>query len=96
MLKTSYEKEQRTLKQCKSRINEIWDQAQAVRSAIRMASMEVDKITEIKKTVDEQTAKADSLKEEEKEKLKKIEGLKAEIHEAEQKAAEDNELEEET
>ena len=69
VLKTSYEKERRTLEQCKKKINEIWENAQNVRSAIRLASQEVDKITEIKKAVDDETAKAESRREEEKEKI---------------------------
>ena len=86
MLKTSYEKERRTLEQCKKKINEIWENAQNVRSAIRLANQEVDKIQEIKKAVDDETAKAENRREEEKDKNQKIDSLKDEIKEAERKA----------
>lgn len=86
VLKTSYEKERRTLEQCKKKIGEIWENAQNVRSAIRLANHEVDKIQEIKKAVDDETAKAENRREEEKEKLQKIDFLKEEIKEAERKA----------
>ena len=65
-LKSSYEKEVKTLKQCKAKINEIWDNAQNVRSAIRMANNEVDRIAELKARVDEETATVNNRKEEEK------------------------------
>ena len=67
-LKSSYEKEVKTLRQCKTKINEIWENAQNVRSAIRMANNEVDKIAELKARVDEETAKVNNRKEEEKNK----------------------------
>ena len=86
VLKSSYEKERRTLEQCKKKIGEIWENAQNVRSAIRLANHEVDKIQEIKKAVDDETAKAENRREEEKEKLQKIDFLKEEIKEAERKA----------
>ena len=96
VLKTSYEKERRTLEQCKKKINEIWENSQNVRSAIRLANQEVDKIQEIKKAVDDETAKAEGRREEEKGKLQRIELLKEEIKEAERKNAQAQELEEET
>ena len=37
VLESSFNKEQKTLKQCKSKISEIWEKAQNVRSAVRMA-----------------------------------------------------------
>ena len=54
VLESSYHKEQKTLKQCKQKINEIWEKAQSVRSAMRMAGQEVDKITDLKKSVDDE------------------------------------------
>ena len=42
------------MKQCKLKINEIWEKAQSVRSAVRMAMQEVDKIADLKKSVDEE------------------------------------------
>ena len=50
-----------------------------MRSAVRMANQEVDKIADLKKQVDDEQNKEASRKEEEKEKLAKIEMLKAEI-----------------
>ena len=67
-----------------------------MRSAIRLAHQEVDKITEIKRAVDDETAKAENRRDEEKVKLQKIESLNEEIKEAERKAAQAQELEEET
>ena len=46
MLESSYHKETKTLKQCRNKINEICDKAQNVRSAMRMAVQEVEKIAE--------------------------------------------------
>lgn len=96
MLSSSYNKEQKTLKQCKSKINEIWEKATSVRSAVRMAMQEVDKISDLKKSVEDEQNKAKSRKEEEAEKMSKIEALKEEIAEAKRKADEAHELEEET
>ena len=71
-LKSSYEKEVKTLKQCRTKITEIWENAQNVRSAIRMANNEVDKIAELKGRVDDETTKVNSRKEEEKVKKESI------------------------
>ena len=81
-LKSSYEKEVKTLRQCKQKINEIWENAQNVRSAIRMANNEVDKIAELKQRVDEETAKVNSRKEEEKARKEQIAKLQEQIEEA--------------
>ena len=67
-----------------------------MRSAVRMAMQEVDKIADLKKQVDEEQARAASRKEEVKDKSAKIEMLKEEIAEAKRKADEAHELEEET
>ena len=96
VLESSYAKEQKTLKQCKLKINEIWEKAQSVRSAVRMAMQEVDKIADLKKSVDEEQQKAASRKEEEKDRMAKIEMLKEEIADAQRRANEAQELEEET
>ena len=96
VLESSYHKEQKTLKQCKTKINEIWEKAQNVRSAVRMAMQEVDKIGDLKKSVDEEQTRTARLKEEQKEKMAKIEMLDEEIAEAKRKADEAHELEEET
>ena len=96
VLESSYHKEQKTLKQCKTKINEIWEKAQNVRAAVRMAMQEVDRIADLKRTVDEEQTRAAGRKEEEKEKNQKIETLKEEIADAQRKAAEAHELPEET
>jgi len=88
VLESSYHKEQKTLAQCKHKINEIWEKANNVRSAVRMAMQEVDRITDKKKSVDDEQAKAASRKEEEKEKEAKIALLKEEIADAKRKAEE--------
>ena len=54
VLESSYHKEQKTLTQCKAKINEIWEKAQSVRSAVRMAMQEVEKIADLKKSVDDE------------------------------------------
>ena len=64
------------MKQCKNKITEIWEKAQNVRSAVRMAMQEVDKIADLKKNVDEEQARVASRKVDEQEKMKKIEALK--------------------
>jgi hypothetical protein len=61
-----------------------------------MALQEVDKIADLKKSVDDEQLRAAGRKEEEKEKMMKIEMLKEEIAEAERKAKEARELPEET
>ena len=81
-LKSSYEKEVKTLKQCKTKINEIWENAQNVRSAIRMANNEVDKIAELKARVDEETVKVNNRKEEEKGRKEQITRLQEQIEDA--------------
>ena len=96
VLESSFHKEQKTLKQCKQKINEIWEKAQNVRSAVRMAMQEVDKIADLKKEVDEFQAKTASRKDDEKDKRAKIEMLQEEIADAKRKADEAHELEEET
>ena len=71
-LKSSYEKEVKTLKQCRQKITEIWENAQSVRSAIRMANNEVDKIADLKARVDEETTKVNRLRVEEKQRKEQI------------------------
>ena len=61
-----------------------------------MALQEVVKIADLKKSVDDEQLRAAGRKEEEKEKMMKIEMLKEEIAEAERKAKEARELPEET
>ena len=61
-----------------------------------MAMQEVDRIGDFKKSVDEEQQRAARLKEEEKNKMAKIEHLKQEIEEAKRKAEEAHELPEET
>ena len=75
VLESSYQKEQKTLAQCKARINEIWEKANSVRSAVRMAMQEVERIADYKKSVDEMTKQGESRREEEKDKNAKIEAL---------------------
>ena len=95
VLESSYHKEQKTLKQCKQKINEIWEKAQSVRSAMRMAGQEVDKITDLKKSVDDEQAKAAARRVVEKDKLAKIEMLNEKIAEDKRRADEAQELDEE-
>ncbi len=54
VLESSYHKEQKTLAQCKHKINEIWEKANNVRAAVRMAMQELDKIADLKKNVDDE------------------------------------------
>ena len=65
-------------------INQIWENASNVKSAIRMAQDEVDKITGLKTKVDEETLKVNKSKEEEKQKQATIIKLKAQIEELEE------------
>ena len=67
-----------------------------MRSAVRMAMQEVEKIADLKKQVDDEQAKEQSRKEEEKDKTARIESLKAEIADAKRKNEEAVELPEET
>lgn len=75
-------------------INQIWENASNVKSAIRMAQDEVDKITGLKTKVDEETLKVNKSKEEEKQKQATIIKLKAQIEELEEQAKQQNELDE--
>lgn len=56
-LKTSYESERKLIQKAKQFISEIWDNAQNVKSALRMANNEADKIEELKRRVEEDTVK---------------------------------------
>ena len=47
-LRSSYDGERRLIKGSKERIDQIWENAQNVKSAIRMANNEVEKMSELK------------------------------------------------
>lgn len=53
-LVTSHKNEQTYIQECKAQINKIWEHAQSVKTAIRMAANEVDKIEELKHLVEEE------------------------------------------
>ena len=53
-LVASHKNEQTYINECKSQINKIWESAQSVKHAIRMAANEVDKIEELKHRVEEE------------------------------------------
>ena len=93
-LVASHKNEQTYINECKSQINKIWDSAQNVKSAIRMAANEVDKIEELKRRVEEETNKVAARKEESEEKQAQIAALKGDIAALERKANEHHELEE--
>ena len=63
-LVTSYKNELTYINECKSQISKIFESAQSVKSAIRMAANEVDKIEELKRRVEEETSKVALRKEE--------------------------------
>jgi hypothetical protein len=65
-LKTSYQSERKIVQRCKTMISEIWEKATNVKSAIRMAQEEVDKIQSLKIKVEEEQIKLGSRKEDEK------------------------------
>lgn len=93
-LVASHKNEQTYINECKSQINRIWESAQAVKSAIRCAANEVDKIEELKRRVEEETTKVFKRKEESEEKQAQIAALRADIQALERKANEHHELEE--
>jgi hypothetical protein len=78
-LKTSYQSERKIVQRCKTMISEIWEKATNVKSAIRMAQEEVDKIQSLKIKVEEEQIKLGSRKEDEKTKQAQILKLKLEI-----------------
>lgn len=93
-LVASHKNEQTYINECKTQINRIWESAQSVKSAIRCAANEVDKIEELKRRVEEETTKVFKRKEESEEKQAQIAALKADIQALERKASEHHELEE--
>lgn len=64
MLKSSYEQERRTVKAAKKVIDLIFESAQQVKGAIRMANNEVDKIRDLKLRKDDEEKKVENRKEE--------------------------------
>jgi len=64
-LRTSYEGERKLIQRSKAMITEIWDYAQNVKSAIRMASNEVERISDLKQRVEDESAKVSQKKDEE-------------------------------
>jgi hypothetical protein len=76
-------------------INEIWEKASNVKSAIRMAQEEVDKIQSLKIKVEEEQVKLASRKEDEKNKQTNIMKIKIEIEALEELAKQPIELDEE-
>jgi len=79
MLKSSYDQERRTVKAAKKVIDLIFDSAQQVKAAIRMANNEVDKIRDLKQRKDEEEKKVDSRKDERIKKEEKVVILQNEI-----------------
>jgi hypothetical protein len=57
MLKSSYEQERRTTKAARTIVDRIFESAQQVKAAIRMANNEVDKIRELTAKKDEEESK---------------------------------------
>lgn len=76
-------------------INEIWEKATNVKSAIRMAQEEVDKIQSLKIKVEEEQVKLGMRKEDEKNKQAQIMKLKVEIDALDDLAKQPIELQEE-
>lgn len=76
-------------------INEIWEKATNVKSAIRMAQEEVDRISMLKLKVEEEQVKLASRKEDEKNKQAIIMKLKLEVEGLEDLSRQPVELEEE-
>ena len=93
-LVASHKNEQALINDCKVMIGKIWDNAQNVKSAIRMAANEVDKITELQRRVKDEQSKVASRREEEDDKRGTIAVLQAEISALDKKALEHHELEE--
>lgn len=93
-LVASHKNEQALINDCKVMISKIWDNAQNVKSAIRMAANEVDKITELQRRVKDEQSKVSSRREEEDDKRGTIAVLQAEISALDKKAGENHELEE--
>jgi chromosome segregation ATPase len=93
-LVASHKNEQTYINECKSQINKIWESAQSVKHAIRMAANEVDKIEELKHRVEEEQTKVATKKEESEEKQAQIDELNADIAELNRKANEHHELDE--
>lgn len=83
------------LQRSKVMINEIWEKASNVKSAIRMAQEEVDKIQSLKIKVEEEQVKLASRKEDEKNKQTNIMKIKIEIEALEELAKQPIELDEE-
>jgi hypothetical protein len=72
MLKSSYDQERRTVKAAKKVIDLIFDSAQQVKAAIRMANNEVDKIRDLKQRKDEEEKKVDKNKEDKNKKEERV------------------------
>lgn len=83
------------LQRSKVMINEIWEKASNVKSAIRMAQEEVDKIQSLKIKVEEEQVKLASRKEDEKNKQTNIMKIRIEIEALEELAKQPIELDEE-
>ena len=94
-LKTSYQSERKIVQRCKTMISEIWEKATNVKSAIRMAQEEVDKIQSLKIKVEEEQIKLGSRKEDEKTKQAQILKLKLEIEALDELSKQPIELQEE-
>ena len=94
-LKTSYESERKLIAKAKGFIADIWDNAQNVKSALRMANNEADKIEELKRRVEEESTKVAAKREEEEDKRASIASLQFEIAALNKKASEAHELPEE-
>ena len=53
-LVASHKNEQTYIHECRNQINKIWEHAQSVKTAIRLAANEVDKIEDLKHRVEEE------------------------------------------
>ena len=83
------------LQKSKQLINEIWEKATNVKSAIRMAQEEVDKISSLKVKVEEEQIKLGIRKEDEKNKLIQQAKIKVDIEALDEIGKQPVELEEE-
>jgi hypothetical protein len=93
-LKTSYEGEKKVIKRCKELNTQIFDQATAVRAAIRMASNEVEKINALKAKVAKAYEEVQVQREKEEKYRDKITKLKGEISGLKRKSQQEADLEE--
>ena len=78
-LKSTYESELKMIKKCKETNQSIFDKASSVRAAIRMASAEVERISQLKQKVSQAYEEVQSQRDKEEKQRQKITVIRGEI-----------------